>query len=197
MSDCEAELAAQGVAVTMLLHKWRDGDAGALGELTPMIYGQLRDIAARAMRGDSRATLQPTMIVHEAYLRMAQSGAAPQDRSHFFAIAATVMRHVVLDWAKSKSRDKRGGGLVHETIHEGSVGMSTDPSTVIEVERLLTKLESFDARKARIVEMIFYGGLTYDEVAESVGISAVTVHRELKFAKAWMRSELEPAARTQ
>lgn len=177
--------------VTVLLHQWRGGNANALNALMPLLYRELRTIASRVLgSGDARSALQPTVVLHEAYLRLVQSGGAPQDRTHFFALAATVMRHVVLDWAKGKARGKRGGGLLHQTLDDGFVGMDADPTTILEVDRLLEKLESFDARKARVVEMIFFGGLTYDEVATALDISPVTVHRELRMAKAWMRAEL-------
>lgn len=179
--------------VTALLQQWRGGSTTALDELLPLVYDQLRGLARHYMRGErGEHTLGPTAVVHEAYLRLAGTDSEFADRAHYYAVAATVMRHVLLDWAKSHKRTKRGGEFVRVELHESAALEWSDPLTVIEVDRVLEKLAAFDGRKARIVEMIFYGGLTYDEAAEVMQLSAVTIHRELKMAKAWMYHELMP-----
>jgi RNA polymerase sigma-70 factor, ECF subfamily len=182
-------------AVTLLLRDWRAGNEQALDELMPLVYDQLRGLARHYMRGERPDhTLRPTAVVHEAYLRLAQADSPFSDRVHFFAVAATVMRHILLDWARSHCRDKRGGGAVHVELEEGSALSWDDPGSVIEIDRLIERLAAFDARKGKITEMIFFGGMTYEETAEFLGISDVTVHRELKMAKAWMFNELKPKA---
>lgn len=178
--------------VTCLLRAWRGGDEQALEQLMPLIYAKLRGLAARYLRSEQAGhTLQPTALVHEAYLRLAKSEEQTYaDRVHFYSIAARVMRYILLDWAKARHRDKRGGRAVQQTLEEHMAISSADPDTLLEINRLIERMEGFDARKVKVVEMIFFGGMTYDEVAEVLGVSAVTVHRELKMAKAWMYTEL-------
>ena len=183
-------------AITGLLGRWRGGDRAALDELMPLMYGQMRVLAGGILRGErANHTLSATAMVHELYLRLADSKAPVNDRAHFGALAATILRRILLDWAKGKKRDKRGGGAVHETLKDGSAlqqgALETNAETILEMNRLLDRLAEVDERKVEVVEMIFFGGMTYDEAAEVLGISAVTVHRELRMAKAWMRSELE------
>ena len=181
--------------ITVLLHDWQDGKESALDALMPLVYDQLRLLARRYM-GSERAdhTLRPTAVVHEAYLRLAESEAPFTDRLHFYAVAATVMRHLLIDWAKSNRRAKRGGGALKVELDEHSAISWENPESIIEVDRLLERLTAFDQRKAKIVELIFFGGMTYDETAEFLGLSPVTVHRDLKMAKAWMFTELSPRA---
>lgn len=184
-------------AVTLLLKNWRAGDDQALNQLMPLVYDQLRGLAKHYMRGERQDhTLRATAVVHEAYLKLAQSDLSFSDRVHFYAVAATVMRHILLDWAKSNRRAKRGGGAVKIELEEGSAVTWEDPDTIIEIDRLLERLSVFDTRKAKIAEMIFFSGMTYEETASFLGISTVTVHRELKMAKAWMFNELTPQKRS-
>jgi RNA polymerase sigma factor (TIGR02999 family) len=180
-------------AVTLLLREWQGGNEQALNQLMPLVYDQLRGLARHYMRGERQEhTLRPTAVVHEAYLRLADTDAPFSDRVHFYAVAATVMRHILLDWAKSHRRAKRGGGAINVELEENSAISWDDPESIVEIDRLLERLTAFDARKAKITEMIFFGGMTYVETAEFLGISDVTVHRELKMAKAWMFNELNP-----
>ncbi|GAA3766997.1 sigma-70 family RNA polymerase sigma factor [Terriglobus aquaticus] len=160
----------------------------------PLMYGQMRALAGSMLRNESGShTLSATAMVNELYLRLADGPAPVNDRAHFAALAATVLRHILLDWARGKKRDKRGGGAIHETLKENSAALEADAETILEINRLLDRLNEVDERKVKVVEMVFFGGMTYDETAEVLGISAVTVHRELRMAKAWMRSELERA----
>jgi len=184
-------MAAMSENVTLLLRKWQTGNSEAMEELMPLVYDQLRVLAKRYMRGERQEhTLRPTAVVHEAYLRLAEANSPFSDRVHFFAVAATVMRHILIDWAKSHGRAKRGGGVVNVELEENSAVSWEDPESILEVDRLLERLAAFDERKAKITEMIFFGGMTYEETAAFLGISDVTVHRELKMAKAWMLNEL-------
>lgn len=178
--------------VTCLLHAWQDGNEHAMAELMPLVYEQLRRSAARYLHQENSGhTLQATALVHEVYLRLAGSETQTfTDRAHFFALAARMMRHILLDWAKGRTRDKRGGGSVRETFDSDLLVTIEHPETIVEVDRLLQRMSAFDTRKVQVVEMIFFAGMTYDEVAAALGITAVTVHRDLKMAKAWMRSEL-------
>ena len=177
--------------ITGLLHAWREGDGRAADLLMPLVYDQLRTLAARYMRSErADHTLRPTAVVNEAYLKLADREAVYADRVHFYSVAARAMRQILLDWARTTRRDKRGGGIVRIELEEHHAVDQATPDTMLEVDRLLTLLSSFDERKARVVELIFFGGMSYDEVANLLDITAVTVHRDLKFAKAWMRSEL-------
>ena len=179
--------------ITGLLRAWQAGDGRAADLLMPLVYEQLRTLAARYMRSErADHTLRPTAVVHEAYLKLADRDSPYADRVHFYAVAARAMRQVLLDWARTTHRDKRGGGAVKIELEDNHAIDYAAPETLLEVDRLLDRLLSFDERKARVVELIFFGGLTYDEVADLLGVTPVTVHRDLKLAKAWMRSQLSP-----
>ena len=136
-------------------------------------------------------TLRATAVVHEAYLRMAGAELSFENRVHFYAVAARMMRRILLDWAKANRRGKRGAGAAKVPLDEGAVIiMSANPEALIEIDLALQRLAAIDPRKADLVEMLFFGGLTYDEAAEALRISAATVHRELRMAKAWLFNEL-------
>ena len=185
--------------VTGLLRAWQAGEDCAADLLMPLVYEQLRTLASRYMRSErTDHTLRPTAVVHEAYLKLAARDAPYADRIHFYAVAARAMRQILLDWARSSSRDKRGGGAVKVELEDHHVIDATTSNSVLEIDRLLDRLSAFDERKARVVELIFFSGMTYDDVAALLGVTAVTVHRDLKLAKAWMRSELtrQPTAST-
>lgn len=177
--------------VTQLLASIREGDQNAVNELTPLVYDELRRLAGRQMSGErSSHTLQATALVNEAYMRLVDADIPYQDRKHFFAVAARTMRRILVDHAKSKGRQKRGGEFAKVTLEEGLV-MSPEPdSDLTRLDDALTLLEQQDERKAKVVELHFFGGLTYDEVAEALEISPATVHRELRMAKAWLQREL-------
>ena len=179
-------------AVTDLLRRWRHGDREALDRLMPQIYAQLRQRAERLLARERSLTLQPTALVHEAYLRLV--GRTPEvdwaDRAHFLAVAARVMRRILIDAARARGRNKRGGGAVRVTLGEGVEGAPAPDLDVLELDRALTDLAGRSDRKARLVELHFFAGLSYAELGEAVGISTATVHRELRFAKAWLRREL-------
>lgn len=177
--------------ITRLLQATREGDKRAADLLMPLVYEQLRTLARHYMRSERPDhTLRPTAIVHDAYLKLAQTDTPYTDRLHFYAIAARAMRQVLTDWARSAHRDKRGGGAVRVDLEEYHAIDNASPDSMLDVDRLLNRLRVFDERKANVVELIFFGGMTYDEVATLLGMSAVSVHRDLKMAKAWMHSEL-------
>ena len=177
-------------AVTRLLQAWRGGDQAALNGLMPIVYDQLRLIAGNYFKSEAPGhTLQATAVVHEAFLRLAGSDVEWQDRAHFLAIAASTMRRILVDHARSNRRDRRGGGAVAFSLEEAIV-VSEPDDQVVRLDDALTALAALDERKARILEFMYFGGLTYAETAEALAISEATVHRELKMAKAWLRHEL-------
>ncbi len=180
--------------VTLLLRRWSDGDEGALDQLLPMVYDQLRGVAHRRLEGERTGhTLQTTALVHEAYARMAGSDLRWQDRAHFFALAARTMRRILVDYARARMAEKRGGAAVPVSLDAltveiaGEGGMDAD---VLALHEALERLEAQDPRKAQVVEAHVFGGLTYAETAEALGISAATVDRDLRLAKAWLAREL-------
>jgi RNA polymerase sigma factor (TIGR02999 family) len=180
-------------AVTKLLEDWRAGDREALGELTPLVYEELRRLAARHMRSERpNHTLQATALVNEAFIRMAGMDVPWVDRAHFYAVASRLMRRILVDHAKAHLSSKRGGGEAPLTLDAERVADErTMPADILEIDEALSRLERLDARKSDIVVLHFFGGLTYDETAEALGISAATVHRELRLGKAWLLNELE------
>ena len=189
--------------VTLLLAAWQDGDPEALGRLIPLVYSELRRLAARSLDGERKDhTLQPTALVHEAYLRLA-GGAVPrwQDRAHFFAVAAQVMRRLLVDHARARRTDKRGGGArrlpLEAALEIGAPGAG-DPELLLALDVALDELAVHDARKARIIELRFFGGMTQEETAEVVGIATSTVILEARLARAWLyrRMASEEAPRT-
>ena len=187
-------MADPALEVTALLKDWSGGDRAALERLMPLVYGELRKVAGSYLsmeRPDH--TLQPTALVHEAYLRLVdQRNVDWQNRAHFFAIAAKMMRRILVDHARRRRAAKRGvPALVLETAMEE--GLSRDPE-LLALDSALSGLESLDPRQAQIVELRFFGGLTVEETAEAAGISPATVKREWRTARAWLAREIRPAA---
>jgi RNA polymerase sigma factor (TIGR02999 family) len=182
-------------AVTELLADWRSGDAHALEELTPLVYEELRVLARRYMRSERAChTLQATGLVNEAFIRMAGMDVQWADRAHFYAVAARAMRRILIDYAKAWRSSKRGGVESPVTLQESaSVDESAAPADILAVDAALARLAAIDARKCDVVVLHFFGGLTYDEMAEALGISPATVHRDLRLGKAWLLNELELA----
>jgi RNA polymerase sigma factor (TIGR02999 family) len=177
---------------TSLLHAWKLGDEQALDELIPLVYAELRRMARRQM-ADERAshTLQTTALIHELYVRLVDvPGASIRDRPHFFATCARLMRHVLVDFARSRRYQKRGGGAVHVALDEALPAAMADPDLVA-LDAALEKLARVDARKGRVVELRFFGGLTIEETSDALGISAETVMRDWRFAKTWLLRELD------
>ena len=178
-------------AVTQLLKKLSGGDKEAFDRLIPLVYDQLRRLASRSLRAERPDhTLRATALVHEAYLRLGDAGGEWQDRVHFYAVAARVMRSILVDHAKAKKRQKRGGGAEHVAFDEAVMVGPDSTAGLAELDESLQRLEAHDARKSKVVELLFFGGLTYDETAAALGISEATVHRDLKMAKAWLHRDL-------
>ena len=179
------------VPVTALLQSWRAGDADALARLVPIVFDELRRLAGAYLRQERPGhTLQPTELVSEAYLRL--FGGAPldvADRSHFFAIAARAMRQILVDHARHRVAQKRGGGARPVTFDEAIAGPE-HPEQLLSLHAALEALVEVDERKARIVELHYFGGLTTEQVAEAVDLHVNTVRKDLRLAEAWIRRRL-------
>jgi RNA polymerase sigma factor (TIGR02999 family) len=186
-----AQAAKSPAAITQLLHLSHGGNKAAFDELIPVVYDELYRLASRRLSSERREhTLHTTDIVHESYLRLVGADVDWNDRSHFYAIAAQVMRRILIDYAKNRNRDKRGGQMERVQLDTAFEFTAPGHSNLLEVNEALERLALRDKRKATIIELIVFGGLTYDEAAQAVGISAATLHRELKLAKAFLQREL-------
>ncbi len=176
---------------TELLANWRAGDQKALDTLTPQIYDELKRLARSHMRRERAShTLQATALVNEAYLRLVDADIEWQDRAHFLAVAATQMRRVLVDYANARNRKKRGGNRHRLTLNESIVVSPDNDAVMLEIDDALEKLAEFDERKAQLIELRFFGGLTQEEAAEALGVSLSTVEREFRIARAWMLKAL-------
>lgn len=178
--------------VTGLLHAWAEGDQSALGRLTPLVYDKLHRLAHLYMsREQDGHTLQTTALINEVYLRLVDSeGLRLQDRSHFFAVSAQLMRRILVDFARARVSYKRGGGAFSISLDDAP-SLSCEPGTdVVALDHALKALASLDERKSKVVELRFFGGLSVDETAEVLRISADTVLRDWKFAKSWLQREM-------
>ena len=181
--------------VTELLAEWSHGDNAALAELTPLVYEELRRLAHHFMEGQRPDhTLQTTALVDEAYLRLAdQTNPNWQNRAHFFAVAARAMRQILVNYAKSSRAQKRGGGALTVELDEAAIVSPEQSKEIIYLHEALERLATLDSRKARVVELKYFGGLNHDEIAEVLKVSTVTVRRDWVFAKAWLYTELHDA----
>jgi RNA polymerase sigma factor (TIGR02999 family) len=179
--------------VTLLLNKLAAGDQKAAAELVPLVYEELRRLAARHLAHErSDHTLQATALVHEAYVKLAaQKDAKWQNRAQFFGVASQAMRRILVDYARGKQRIRRGGKQQKVSLDDVSLVSPGRTEEVLAVHESLSRLEMVDARQARIVELRYFGGLKVEEIAEVVGISAKTVMRELNVAKAWLFGDLK------
>src|SRR6266404_6067252 len=178
--------------VTQLLQQCGHGDDAALAELTPLIYDELRRIAHRHMGGQRPDhTLQTTALVNEAYLRLAdQTNPNWQSRAHFFAVAARAMRQILVSYARSNRAQKRGGGALRIELDEAVILSPEQSKEIVDLDEALERLASLDSRKARVVELKFFGGLNYDEIAEVLKIARRTARRDWEFARIWLYTEL-------
>lgn len=178
--------------VTQLLVDWRNGDHEALDKLIPLVYGELRRIAGRYMKRERAGhTLQTTALVNEAYLRLVgQQHIEWQDRAHFFAVAAQVIRHLLVDYARSRHYAKRGGNAQRITFDETAVVSTQRDDNLLALDEALTKLAAIDPRKVKLVELRYFGGLSAEETAVVLGVSEITVKREWLKTKAWLYREL-------
>jgi RNA polymerase sigma factor (TIGR02999 family) len=194
----ETNLISKASSFTQLLTDWRSGQPDALERLAPLVYEELRRLARNYMRGERGShTLQATAVVHEAFLRLLQANVALQDRSHFFALASRLMRRVLVDHAKARSRDKRNAGVramlpqdLDAPLDDGGAGLPRGDFNVIALDDALESLAQLEPRLAQVIELHYFGGLTYDEIAATVGASAATVHRDIRMARAWLLHEI-------
>jgi RNA polymerase sigma-70 factor (ECF subfamily) len=182
--------------VTALLHSWSQGDALALQRLMPVVYEELRRVAARQMAGERPShTLQTTALIHEVYVRLVDlKSVSIKNRAQFLGLCARLMRNVLVDFARARKYDKRGGGAVHVELDEAlHVATIADPDLVA-VDDALQRLAIVDERKSKVVEYRFFGGLSVEETADALEVSAETVMRDWKLAKAWLLRELRAGA---
>lgn len=182
--------------ITQLLLSWSEGDKAALDRLIPLVYPELRRLARIYMSRESPAhTLQTSGLINEAYLRLVdQHQIEWQNRAHFFAVAAQVMRHILIDHARSHRYAKRGAGAQHVPLDEVAVVAMERAEELVALDDALTKLAQIDERKSQIVELRFFGGLTGEEIAELINLSPITVKREWRSAKAWLHLEISKGA---
>jgi RNA polymerase sigma factor (TIGR02999 family) len=178
--------------VTRLLIRLTDGDGDVLGELLPLVYDELRRLAANYLRRERPGhTLQPTALVHEAYLRMVdQSQVHWQNRAHFLGVAAQMMRRILVDHARGQKAEKRGGEMQKLSLDENIDVSGERAADLVALDEALQRLAEFDPQKARVVELRFFGGLSVEETAEVLGVSAPTVKRQWRMAKAWLYGQV-------
>ncbi len=174
--------------VTVLLQQWREGDPGALELLTPIVYDELRRLAASYLRKERDGhTLQPTALLHEAYVKLAnQENQDWKNRAHFFGVAAHLMRQILVDHARGRNRVKRGAGVANVQLNEAMDAAQQRPEILVDLDDALNELAKFDERKAKVIEMRFFAGMSVEETAESLSISVATVGREQRMAEAWL-----------
>jgi RNA polymerase sigma-70 factor, ECF subfamily len=177
--------------VSELLRAWSNGDRAALDSLTPIVYGELHRLAGRYMRGErSGHSLQTTALVNEAYMRLVDYKSMKwQNRAHFFAVSAQLMRRILVDHAR-RHNPKRGGDMVHVSLDETAIMGSSKDADLVALDDAMTALAQLDPRKVQVVEMRFFGGLSVEETADVLKVSAVTVMRDWSTAKAWLYREL-------
>ena len=178
--------------VTSLLAAWGKGDQNALNELMPLVYNELHRMARRAWIGQHHAnTLQPTALLNEAYLKLAGAeNASFQNRCHFFAVASTAMRQILVNHAKGRLAGKRGSGQIKVSLDDIQLAVSQEAAEVVALHDALERLEAVDARKSRVVEMRYFGGLSIEETAEALGVSVITVNRDWRLARTWLMREM-------
>ncbi|HJP92957.1 MAG TPA: sigma-70 family RNA polymerase sigma factor [Pyrinomonadaceae bacterium] len=179
--------------ITGLLVNWSNGDQTALEKLLPLVEQELHRLAHNYMRRENRDhTLQTTALVNEAYLKLVdQKKTHWQNRAHFFAIAARIMRRILSNYARDQHRKKRGGNAVQVSLSEVSVMCLERPEELIALDEALDRLAAIDERKSQVVELRYFGGLDVDETAEVLKVSPITVMRDWRFARAWLRREIE------
>jgi RNA polymerase sigma factor (TIGR02999 family) len=179
--------------VTQMLKEWSEGDAKVLDNLMPLVYEELRRQASRFLRKErANHTLQTTALIHEAYLKLIdQKSVEWQNRSHFFAIASVAMRRILVDYARERHREKRGGSAENLPLDE-ALQISSDEKSVdlIALDEALNRLAEFDKRQAKVVELRYFSGLSIDETAEILGVSNATVRLDWNLAKAWLKQEI-------
>ena len=179
--------------VTGLLAAWANGDQDAFGRLMPLVYNELHRMAKRAWMAQSQGnTLQPTALIHEAFLKMANAGNASfQNRGHFMAVASTAMRQILVNHARSHYAGKRGGGNAIVSLDDVQVAVQQEAAEVVALHEALERLQAIDPRKCSVVEMRYFGGLSIEETAEALGVSVITVNRDWRLARSWLLREMK------
>lgn len=195
-SSVEATPRPAGAEVTVLLQAWQQGDRAAFDRLVPLVYDELRSLARAQLRRDAgQWTLQATALVHEAYFRLAGAEIDWEGRSHFFAIAARVMRQVLVDEARRRQAEKRGGGvrplelIAGAAVEEAAKGAEAEED-LLALDAALVRLAQLDSRRAQVVELRYFAGMTIEETGRHLGLSHATVERDLKLARAWLARQL-------
>jgi RNA polymerase sigma-70 factor, ECF subfamily len=188
-------MSSQDNDVTRLLHRMVEGDENAAHELFPLVQAELRRLADRMMAGqDAGHTLQPTALMNEAFLRLVrQDAGAFDDREHFFAVAAKAMRSILVDHERRKRADKRTPGGERTPLSDSLAWFTPQPLDLLALDEALTKLQGEDPPAAAVVELLFFGGLTSNEAAKALGVTARTVERRWRAARAWLMRELDPS----
>ncbi len=184
--------------ITLLLQEWRNGDRKALDALVPLVYEELRRVARLQLRNERRDhTLQSAALVHEVYLRL--TGASPpqwEGRTHFFAIAAGLMRQILVDYARRRRAAKRGGGAHRLSLESAEVSFPQEDVEVVALDEALEALARIDSRQSKVVELRFFAGLSLDEISEVLGIAPATVQRDWTAARAWLHREISRNSQT-
>ena len=183
--------ARPGTSLTLLLKRWSDGDRSALDEITPIVYSELRLLADGYLRRERPGhTLQPTELIHEAYLRLVDQKQKVQSRRQFYGVAAHLMRVILVDHARAKGRVKRGSGAERVNLEDVTLLAPERGEDLLAIDEALDRLAAFDERKSKAVELRFFGGMSLEEVAETLEVSIPTVVRELRTAETWLYREL-------
>jgi RNA polymerase sigma factor (TIGR02999 family) len=179
--------------VTTLLAAWGKGDPSALDKLMPLVYAELHRIARRVWnQHHQNNTLQPTALINEAYLKLANAESASfQDRCHFFAVASTAMRQILVNHAKSRLSHKRGGGRANISLDEVQLVVDQEAAEILSLHEALETLQTIDERKSKVVEMRYFGGLSIEETAQALGVSIGTVNRDWRLARSWLIREMK------
>ena len=185
-----------GEDITQLLNRWSDGEENARDAVTPMIYDELKRIAENVFRRErSRQTLQPTALVHEAYEKLVGVDVEWENRAHFFALAARMMRRLLVNHANSRAAQKRGGDALRVTLTEAMLAADEAEDDVLALDEALTQLAAMDERKANVLELHYFGGLTQPEIGRVLDASESTIRREFKLARIWLKKLLDSDSR--
>lgn len=185
-------LAKEKHEVTVLLQSLNNGNREAVDELVPIVYSELQRLASYYLRSERAGhTLQPTALVHEAFLKLVEQETHWQNRTHFFAMAATVMRRILVDYARGHKADKRGGTAEKISLDEAFVFAQDRPTEMVALDEALEELARIDPRRAKVVELKFFGGLNNEEIAEALGVHSNTVLRDWNLARAWLKSQIK------
>ena len=185
-------MTADNSQITVLLRQWSDGNDQAFEALAPLVYDELKKLARSAFRRERGGhTLQATAVVHEAYLQLVNASVDWDGRAHFYALAARMMRRILLNHANARAAEKRGGDAIRVTFDEASIEDADKPKNVIDLDRALSALAEADQRTADILELHYFAGMTYEEAGNVLGVSQATAKRSLRFGKAWIRDHLE------